>query len=489
MFTRLRLASCALLLLLAGPLSVRAQVAVESAQPAEPAETIAAPSTIDQSEPQAETNSAPTLLPAQAPLTSPDPAPAAPEAVAASPASVTVAPPTPTSPATFSAVVAGVPIRLTGTLHAMVEATQGVQSFDTATAVAPTSALNPAVVALPDDPNLTFQVQQTRLGMILGEGSPFRGQVEIDFTHFDQSSPTAQAYPRIRIALLEWTFAPNQRLFLGQTWDIFGNAQSPQLLSHSFNLVGTLFRAGNIGFMRHQLGWSGRFGDLEVALAAGLQGSNAGPAFNNVEESLVPTGSARLMLHVGDASVIGISGIASGLRFTQAMMPNQYRAAVGGELFADLTLGPLSLRAEAYVAQNLANMGALNLGFGRYGHDVLDAGGYISGRLNLGEHAITAMFGGAGVLNPEEVVPGYTTANAMGTPPTTLGALAPNAGPGMLFNLSAHAAYWYSPVHGLSIVLEPYVYITRFKLDPADAARFAADRVAFGGMLGSLFQF
>lgn len=395
-------------------------------------------------------------------------------------------PPAAASGPTFSAVVAGVPIRLTGILHAAIIGTQGVQSFGLPTPVAATSALNPAILANPDDANLSFQVQQTRLGMIVGEGTDFRGQVEIDFVHFDQSSPTTQAFPRIRIGVLEWRFAPDHRLFLGQTWDIFGNAIGPQLLAHSSNMVGTLFQAGNIGFMRHQLGWMGRFGDLEVAIAAGLQGANTGPSFNNIEESFTPTGAARVMLHIGESSVIGISGIGSALRFTQGSMQER-RLALGGELFGDLTLGPLSIHAEAYLAQNLANMGALNLGHGRFGADVADAGGYVSARLTLGDHAITAMFGGAGVLNPGDVVPGYAPPDPMGT--STIGTPNLAFGPGMEFNMSGHVGYWYSPVHGLSIVLEPYFYVTRFKYTAADAARFDRDRVAFGAQLVGMFQF
>ncbi len=38
---------------------------------------------------------------------------------------------------------------------------------------------------------------------------------------------------------------PDPKLFLGQTWDLFGNATGPQLLSYRDNLVGTLCRAGN----------------------------------------------------------------------------------------------------------------------------------------------------------------------------------------------------------------------------------------------------
>ena len=387
----------------------------------------------------------------------------------------------------FAAVVAGLPIRLTGIVHAHVEFTQGVQSFDFATAVAPTSAVNPAVLTDPSSPNLSFQVQQTRLGMQIGDPNTFRAVVEVDFTHFDQSSPTVQAFPRIRMGFLEWQPARNQRLFLGQTWDIFGNATGPQLLSHSFNLVGTLFRAGNIGFMRQQLGWSGRFDDVEISIAAGMQGSNTGPAFNNLEQSLIPTGAARLMIHYGDRQVIGASAIATALRFTMADLA-ELRPALGAVAFTDSQFGALNLHGELYVAQNLAGTGALSLGAGRFGHDVLEVGGYLSGRLQLGEHAFTAGGGFAGVLNPGEVVAGYTPANPMGMPPTTLGALSPATGPGLLWNSSAFLGYWYSPLPGLSIVLEPYVFVTRFALDPR-VTRLDDVRLSIGGRVGAMFQF
>jgi len=323
---------------------------------------------------------------------------------------------------------------------------------------------------------------------VVGEGSPFKGTLEVDFIHFDQSSPLAQAYPRIRIALLEWQFAEGQKLFAGQTWDIFGNATGPQLLSHSFNLVGTLFQAGNIGFMRQQFGWAGTFGALELAAAVGLQGANTGPVYNNIEESGAPTGSGRAMFHLpGKHGVIGVSGIGTSLRFTQGTQI-EHRGAGAAELFADVTLGPLNVHGELYLAQNMANTGALNLGQGRYGHDVSDGGGYLSGKLTLGKHAFTAMYGMAAVLHPSDLVPGYAPGSVNGT--TAVAAVAsPAAGPGIRYNMSAHAGYWYAPLKGLSIVIEPYFYATRFKLAAADAAKLDTKNVSFGGMLGSMYQF
>jgi hypothetical protein len=392
--------------------------------------------------------------------------------------------PTPNAPANPT-----VPVRAYGILWAGVFATQPVQSFGPPTTVAPTSAVNPAIFAHPHEGLLSFQVQQTRAGIVVGEGTPFKGTLEIDFVHFDQSSPLAQAYPRIRVALLEWKVTETQKLFMGQTWDIFGNASAPQLLSHSFNLVGTLFLAGNIGFQRQQVGWAGNFGNFELAAAVGLQGANTGPIYNNIELSAVPTGSARIMYHVpGSPSVFGISGIGTSLRFSDG--PDaQRRGAGGGQLFADLTFGGLNLHSELYAAQNLANTGALNLGQGRFGQDVQDVGGYISCKYTLGRHAFTAMYGAAAVLRPSDVVPGYTPAAR--TADGTLVAPVPHtaAGPGIVRNMSAHVAYWWSPVKGLSIVLEPYVYATRYKLAPSDVGRVDAENVAWGGSFGSMFQF
>lgn len=381
-----------------------------------------------------------------------------------------------------------VPVRPYGILWSAVLATQPVQSYGYATATAPTSAVNPAVYARPHAGLLSFQVQQTRAGIVVGEGTAFRGTLEVDFIHFDQSSPLAQAYPRIRIALLEWAFSARQRLFAGQTWDIFGNATGPALLSHSFNLVGTLFQAGNIGFMRQQIGWGGRFGDVEVTAAVGLQGANTGPTFNDIEEARTPTGAARAMIHLpGAAGVIGVSGIGTALRFTRGPAA-EYRAAGAAELFADVTFGALNLHGELYFAQNLANTGALNLGQGRYGADLRDVGGYLSGRVAAGKHAFTAMGGAAAILDPSDLVPGYTPASSTGT--TAIAAVTnPGAGPGMRYNVSGHVAYWYAPIEGLSIVVEPYVYVTRFELAPDDAGRIDPKNTSWGTMLGAMYQF
>jgi hypothetical protein len=85
--------------------------------------------------------------------------------------------------------------------------------------------------------------------------------------------------------------------------------------------------------------------------------------------------------------VIGASAIATALRYTMGDL-DELRPAFGATAFTDAQLGPVSngfnLHAELYVAQNLAGTGALSLGAGRFGHDVLEVGGYVSGRGSWG---------------------------------------------------------------------------------------------------------
>lgn len=426
---------------------------------------------------------------------SPPPGAAAPTSAAPAPeppvaAAPPVAPPaapaaTPAKPAAAAPAIAGLPIRATGIVRTAAVVTTGVQSFAYPTAAAITAAANPALLADSGDLLLSFQTQQTRAGLIVGEGTAVKGQIELDFIHFDTSSPTVQAYPRLRIGLVDWTVAPGQRLFLGQTWDIF----SP-LNTHSFNLVGNLFTAGNTGFMRHQLAWLGRFGAVEIAAAAGMQGANGGSAFNNVERALAPSLAARLGYHLASNSWLGVSAIATSLRLTSGA-DQERRTAFAANAFGDLSFGAINLRTEAYVAQNGANLGLLNLGAGRFGTDVMDAGGFVSVKATAGAHAVALMGGLATVLDAAKVVPGYTPGTpATGATKPVIGVAAPAAGPGVESNTTLHLVYSFSPLRGVQLVAEPYVYATRYKLAAADAALgVKAEASAYGIECGALYTF
>lgn len=361
----------------------------------------------------------------------------------------------------------------------MVDVTNGVETFGNPNSSAMTAAANPLFLATPDSPYLSFQVQQSRAGIVVGEGSPVKAQLEFDFIHFDQASPTVQAYPRVRIAEASWEPTKGHRLFIGQNWDIFSPVNN-----HTSNMVGNLFQAGNLGFMRHQLGYVGRFGGFELAMALGFQGSNAGPSFGNLELDSVPTGSLRLAYRTEKNGWFGVSALGSAPRFVKGT-DSERRAAYGVNAFADLNLGPLNLRAEVYFAQNLANMGTLDLAFGRFGTDMKDAGGYISARANLGKHALYMLGGTAAVINADDLIPGYTAATL-----TAAAVRSAALGPGIEWNASIHLGYQFSPWKGLALVLEPLLYVTKHKLFDADLMNGTdPKRVTPGVEFGALYTF
>lgn len=390
--------------------------------------------------------------------------------------------PEPPKPAasTLSAVLSAFPIKVYGILRAVADVTNGVETFGNPNSTAMTAAANPLFLAQPDAAYLSFQVQQTRAGIHVGEGTPVRGQLEIDFIHFDQASPTVQAYPRIRIAELSWNPAKNQKLFIGQNWDIFSPVNN-----HTNNMVGNLFQAGNLGFMRHQLGYIGLFSGVELAFALGFQGSNAGPSFGNLELDSVPTASLRLAYRTEKSGWFGVSAIGTAPRFVKGP-DSERRAAYGVNAFADLNLGPLNLRAEVYYAQNTANLGTLNLAFGRFGTDMRDVGGYLSAKAVLGKHSIWMLGGTAVVLNPDDLALGYTPGTVAAPTPIRSAAL----GPGIEWNASMHLGYQFSPFKGFGILLEPLLYVTKHKLADADINNGVDPRrVAAGLEFGSVYAF
>jgi hypothetical protein len=368
-----------------------------------------------------------------------------------------------------------VPLRFYGIIWASASVSNGVESFGNANGTAVTGAVNPVTFAQPDESFLCFQVQQSRIGVQVGEATPVRGQLEFDFIHFDQSSPTTQAFPRVRIAAVNWSPSPSQRLFVGQDWDVF----SP-LNAHTVNLVGNNFTAGNAGFMRHQLGWAGNFGHLELVAAVGLPGANAGPTFANIELGAVPTGSVRVAWK-SPRVWAGGTFLATAARFGS---PNSHerRLALGANLFGELTLGAWNLRGEVYYGENLASLGALTLGVGRVGRSVTEAGGWISLRYTTGPHQVYGGVGAAAALEPDAVALGYT-------PPTTSAAAVrtPGAGFGVISNLAGRVGYQVSPWRGLSIAVEPFVYRTVHKLH--DGASVDGTRLAAGASLGVMYTF
>jgi len=376
-------------------------------------------------------------------------------------------------------------LRLTGFIKPTVLVGNGVESYGTSTFNAITAAANPVFLSNPDQVAVGFQTQQTRLGLVIGEGGPIIGQVEVDFVDYTKSSPAQSTTIRVRQAFAEWTINENHKLSLGHRWDVF----SP-LNSHTYDIVGGMFQAGNAGFMRQQLIYTGTAGSFEGVLALGLTQQNNTNAFTNVEYNRMPTIAARASYRPGKATWVGVAVIGTRLAFDAAKPTEKARLSLGANVFADLTRGALNLRAEAYGGQNLNNLGLLVLGQGTRTQDVQEVGGYASAKVTLAkEHAVHVVVGGAFVLNTEDLPLGYTPATAATEDKPAAAAVraGPAIIPGIERNVGVRVGYAYSPVKGLSISTEPFVFLTRHKLDPS--VSFDEDRFGWGVQVGGLYTF
>jgi hypothetical protein len=377
-------------------------------------------------------------------------------------------------------------LRVYGMLKPTVVVANGVESFGAPNYVATTAAANPLFLPNPDAIGVSFQVAQTRFGLIVGEGFPLKATAEIDFVDFGKSSPAQSAIPRLRQAFLEWSINAHHKLTLGQLWDVF----SP-LNSHTYDLVGALFQSGNAGFMRHQIIYTGSVGRFEGVLALGMTNQNLQAALANVEYGRMPTVVARASYRADKTLWVGVAAMISRVSFDATLPTESTRIAAGGNAFADVTLGSVNLRADLYAGQNLNNLGMLVLGHGSAASSVAEAGGFVSAKHTfLTSHAVHLTAGAAFVFNADDLALGYTPAvPAMDTMPARAAARVGANGPGIERNITVRGGYAYSPLKGLSLVLEPFLMLTKHKLDAVATAQYDPQRIGYGVQFGGLYAF
>jgi hypothetical protein len=412
---------------------------------------------------------------------------ASPQGEAAQSALQSAPPPAPLPAPSLAAKISEVlGLRAYGFVKPTVIVANGIESFGNPNYVATTAAVNPLFLPNPDAVAVSFQVQQTRLGLVVGEGYAVKAQVEIDFVDFSKSSPAQASPPRLRQAIVEWAINEHHKLTLGQLWDVFA-----PLNTHSYDVVATLFQSGNAGFMRHQLIYTASYGRLEGLLALGLTNQNLQSGLNNVEYGRMPTIVLRGSYKVDKQLWVGAAGMISRVSFDATLPSESTRIAAGGNLFADMTFGDLNLRAEAYAGQNLNNLGMLVLSQGNAGASVSEVGGFVSGKYTfLANHAAHLTAGVAYLLDPEDLSFGYTPAvPPMGATPAVNALRVAANGPGIEHNLTLRVGYSYSPYKSFALIAEPFVMFTRHKLDPAASARFDADRLGYGVLFGGLYSF
>lgn len=390
-------------------------------------------------------------------------------------ASAQTAPPPPAP--SVPSVLAALPIKIYGVLKPSVHVSNPVETYTQINHGAPVAAANPVFVEDADAPVVSFQVGQTRAGVVVGDGLPVRGHIEIDFIHFNLASPTTGAFPRLRIASVEWEPLEGHKLFVGQGWDVFSPVNP-----FGYNLVGAQFLAGNAGFMRQQAYWTSTLGGLELVGGVGMPAPNNAAYIGNPETGLLPSVVGRISYRHEKKLWIGSSWIAALSRVTAANRPEVRKSTLAGNVFAEIKLGALALKAEAYGGRNTANIGLLTLASGTMDKDLYDVGGYFSMRHALGEkHAVHITAGGAMVLNDEDLAMGYT--------PATPTAKAARTGNGIDRNAVVRGGYTFTPVKGLDLFVEGTAYSTRHKLAPADAAKLDRNRAAVGVESGAMLKF
>jgi len=361
---------------------------------------------------------------------------------------------------------------------------KSVETFGRAMMVAPTAAAHPIA-----DPNyaqmaLSFQLQQSRVGIKINDGNPVSGRIEIDFIDdaFSHSSPIQGAGLRLRLAYVTYKPSAGHTLMLGQNWDVF----SP-LNALTMNMVGNSYQAGNVAFLRPQFAYTYGTGQgIEVTAAVGLRSQNTTASINALEVGLIPTFALQIGSRKGK-TWFGLSGIIGA---EQANPPpdRTYNATFAGNLFGNFAVSEaLTLVTEAYIGQNSQALGLLSLGTGA---NVVDVGGFVSGNWKFAKmHAVWLTLGASGVLNPADLPLGYTPAVA--ATPTTPAVAAARVGiGGMEVNANLRATYVLSPLDGLQFYVEPYLFLTRHKLAAAeDPTGELANRAAFGAQIGTRYTF
>lgn len=291
-----------------------------------------------------------------------------------------------TSSLTFAATVNGFDLEAYGFLKASAAySTEALASYNNINMSAPTHA--PAQTRSQDKTGrMSFQAQQSRVGLNLKKTDDLKAKFEFDFIDFSKSSPTTQMQPRVRIASISYHW-DNSTIVVGQDWDMF----SP-VTTYTFDYVGLYFMAGNTGFMRQQFQYLNRQGDWEFGAALGMAGNNPGVTDNDLELARSPSYAGRITRFISNGRV-GLSGIYARLNYETTT--GRSHDSYGANAFYEQVFNRMALKSELYYAQNLANIGSLSLGKGTNTSDVKEFGGTFTLQLKVND--TNNLFGGFGL--------------------------------------------------------------------------------------------
>lgn len=285
-----------------------------------------------------------------------------------------------------------------------------LSSYNNINLSAPTNS-TPHTRAQDSKSRMSFQAQQSRLGVALKKGANLEGKFEFDLIDFNKSSPTTQMVPRVRIASATYHLDEDTKIIVGQDWDLF----SPTT-AYTYDIVGLYFLAGNSGFMRQQAQILHTKGHFEYGAAIGMAGNNPGVTDSDLEMGQGPTYSARATYIIDKQSRLGLSGIYSDIKYVTG--DSSKHSAYGANAFFEQVWEHFQVKSEFYYGQNLANIGSLTIGKGTSSASLRDYGGFATFLVKLAEkHNVSTGYGFAKVDNGQKVAPySLTTAGIVNTP-------------------------------------------------------------------------
>ncbi|MDH4469075.1 MAG: hypothetical protein QE271_13535 [Bacteriovoracaceae bacterium] len=296
---------------------------------------------------------------------------------------------------------------------------------------------------------LSFQAQQSRVGVKLKKGDHISGKMEFDFIDTNKSSPTVQMNPRVRIAQTTYHDDKNQ-VIIGQDLDLF----SP-VTSYTFDYVGGYFMSGNVGFFRQQLQYLRTEDHWEFGGAVGMAGNNPAAIDGDLELKKSPTLAARASYLLNHGRV-GLSAIYSEIYFSATN--NESHKAYGLNTYYEQLFGKLGIKSEFYYGQNLANIAMLSIGKGTSAFDAKEFGGTLTVNVPvIDKHFIFGGIGGAFVENASE------------TPSFNLDSTSKLITyPGIVKNISAKVGWDYHLTEDLSWMTEISRFDTKSKISTSE---------------------
>ena len=248
-----------------------------------------------------------------------------------------------------------------------------VGSYATDSIQAPTEALNQRTSTTTQDDEYkkqakdSFQVAQSRFGVVLKKNEKLSGKLEFDLMDFT-NHPIGKNSARVRLAEITYDFNEKVSLRIGQGWSTFAG-----LTAHSFNIVGGAYRSGASGFLAQQAEIKYKLGEWNFYGSLAQKGRNT---------SGYTTGSGTNTVTTQDVSSRGFPQAnvkaeyltkvhRGGLAYTYARFDfeNAPTAAISGDAsysqgakaYYQRTSGQFEFRSEIYHGTNLNDLYFLTL--------------------------------------------------------------------------------------------------------------------------------